>query len=88
MLRLTVMFDTLAIARQLKDVGLDPEHAEAVADAVRQAAEHQQLDVAILATKADLATLEARLIKWVLGIILAVAGLQTAALFALLRLLN
>ena len=82
------MFDTLAIARQLKDVGLDPEHAEAVADVVRQAAEHQQLDVAILATKTDLATLEARLIKWVLGIILAVAGLQTAALFALLRPLN
>ena len=85
MLRFDAMFDTFAIARQLKGVGLDPEHAEAVADAVRQAAKHQQLDVAILATRADLATLEARLIKGVLGIILAVAGLQTAALFALLR---
>ena len=81
-------FDTLAIARQLKGVGLHPEQAEAVADAVRQAAEHQQLDLTILATKTDLAALEARLIEWVPGIILAVAGLQTAALFALLRLLN
>ena len=59
-----------------------------MADAVRQAAEHRPLDVTILATKGDLAILETRLIKWVTGIILAVAGLQTAALFALLRLLN
>ena len=81
------MFDTLATARRLKGVGLDPEQAEAVADAVRQAAEHQ-LDLTMLATRTDLATLEIRLIEWVLGIALAVAGLQTAALFALLRLLN
>ena len=85
MLRLGAMFDKLAIARRLRGVGLDPAHAEAVADAVRQAAEHRQLDVTILATRADLATLEARPIKRVLGIVLAVAGLQTAALFALLR---
>ena len=45
-------------------------------------------DATVLATRADLATLEARLIKWVGGIVLAVAGLQTAALFALLRLMN
>lgn len=82
------MFDTLATARRLKGVGLDPQHAESVADAARQAAEHRPLDATILATRADLAILETRLIKWVLGIILAVAGLQTAALFALLRLLN
>ena len=82
------MFDTLAIMRRLKDVGLDPQHAEAVADAVRQAAEHRPLGATILATKADLAIVEARLITWATGIILAVAGLQTAALFALLRLLN
>ena len=82
------MFDTLAIARQLKGVGIEPEQAEAVADAVRQAAEHQGVDGTVLATKADLATLEARLSKWVVGIVLAVAGLQTAALFALLRLMN
>lgn len=82
------MLDTLAIARRLKSVGLDPRHAKAVADAVCQAAEHRQLDATILATRADLAILETRLITWVSGIILAVAGLQTAALFALLRLLN
>ena len=82
------MFDTLAIARQLKGVGIEPEQAEAVADAVRQAAEHQGVDATVLATRADLATLEARLIKWVVGIVLAVAGLQTAALFAFLRPMN
>ena len=42
----------------------------------------------VVPTKADLATLEARLVKWVVGIVLAVAGLQTAALFAMLRLMN
>ena len=42
----------------------------------------------VVATKADLATLEARLVKRVVGIVLAVAGLQTAVLFAVLRLMN
>ncbi len=88
MLRLAVMFDALATARPARDVGLDPEHVEAAADAVRQAAEDRQLDVSILATRAELATLEAGLIKRPSGLILVGAGRRTAALFAPLRLLN
>ena len=34
------MLDTHAIARQLTDAGLDQHRADAVTDAVRQAAEH------------------------------------------------
>ena len=38
--------------------------------------------------RAGLAELETRLIKWVLGIVLTVAALQTAILVAALRLLG
>ena len=34
------MFDTLAVARALTDADLTPAQAEAIANAVRQAAEH------------------------------------------------
>ena len=34
------MFDTHTIARTLTDAGIDPKHADAITDAVRQAAEH------------------------------------------------
>ena len=78
------MFDTHAIARSLTDADLTPEQADAITDAIRQAAEH---DMAGLATRADLAELrvelaglEARLIKWMIGIVFAGAGLVIAVL--------
>ena len=45
------MLDTHAIARSLTDAGIQPEHADAITAAVRQAAER---DTDTLATKADL----------------------------------
>ena len=93
------MFDTLAIARALTAADFTPAQADALTDAVRQAAEHDAAgvdagtlatkdDVAALeramkahfATKADLATLELRLVKWIVGTGVAVAGLVVAAL--------
>jgi len=78
------MFDTHAIARSLTDADLTPEQADAITDAIRQAAEH---DMAGLATRADLAELrvelaglEARLVKWMIGIVFAGAGLVIAVL--------
>jgi len=78
------MFDTHAIARSLTDADLTPEQADAITNAIRQVAEH---DMAGLATKADLAELrvelaglEARLIKWMIGIVFAGAGLVIAVL--------
>ena len=47
------MFDTLAIARRLADAGIEPAHADALTDAIRDAAEHHR--AADLATRADLA---------------------------------
>ena len=93
------MFDTLAIARALTAADFTPAQADALTDAVRQAAEHDAagVDVGTLATKTDLhaiectmkahfaaktdlATLELRLVKWIVGTGGAVAGLVVAAL--------
>lgn len=67
------MFDTHAIARRLTDAGIAPDHADAIVDAVRQAAEH---DAA--ATPADLAALEARLYRFLLVQAAGIVGLTVA----------
>ena len=74
------MFDTLAIARALTAADFTPAQADALTDAVRQAAEHDAAGVGTLATKADLAALEPRLVKWIVGTGVAGAGLVAAAL--------
>ena len=83
-------FDALAAARDLKAAGIEAEHAEAIAEGMRQAAgaDHAELatkaDIANLhtATKADIAALEARMYRafWIqaaalIGTQLAIAGL-------------
>ena len=76
------MIDTHEIARELTAAGVDPAHADAITNAVRRAAEHDAsgIDVNALATKADLAALELRLVKWMIGVVFAGAGLTIAAL--------
>ena len=79
------MFDTHAIARRLTDAGLSAEQADALTDALRDAAEHDAVgvDVDTLTTKTDLraevASLEARIYRAML--------LQTAATVGLLGML-
>ena len=88
------MFDTHAIARALTAADLTDAQADAITDAVRQAAEHDGagIDAEALATKADLraeiTALEARLAWRLIGAGIAIAGIQAAALFALLRLIG
>ena len=55
------VFDTHAIARTLAAADLKPAQADAITDAVRQAAEHDasRVDPDTLVTKADLAVLRA-----------------------------
>ena len=105
------MFDTHAVARTLTEADLTPAQADAITDAVRLAAEHDAagIDIETLATKSDLAAVEAalkldvasvksdvaslearmsarisaqetRLIKWMVGVGVGVAGLVVAAL--------
>lgn len=69
-------FDTLAAARARKDAGVEPEHAEAIADAVRAAAQAGREE---LATKADLAALELRMTNKLYAVAGALAALIVAA---------
>ena len=76
------MLDTHEIARELTAAGIDPDHADAITKAVRRAAEHDAtgLDINTLATKARLTALELRLVKWMIGVVFAGAGLVVADL--------
>ena len=77
------MFDSLAIVRQLTAAGIDRDHADVIADAVRRAGDHGDHVTADQFT-AGLAALELRLIKWIAGTGVAVTG----AVVGLLRLLD
>ena len=57
--------DTHELVKDLKASGFTDAQAEAVTRAVRQA---QDLDFSNIATKTDLAEVELRLIKWVIGV--------------------
>ena len=73
------MFDTLAVARRLTDAGIDRDHADALADAIREAAEHGDHVTPDL-LRAELSALEPRLIKWMVGTVIAAVGATVAVL--------
>ncbi len=64
------MFDTHAVARTLTEAELTPAQADAITDAVRLAAEHDAaaIDVETLATKSDVAGVEAALKSDIAGV--------------------
>ncbi len=74
------MLDTRAIARQLTAAGIPVDHADAITDAIRQAAESP----ADMATKADLANLRADIYR----AMLIQAGAIVGAVVAILRALG
>ncbi len=86
------MFDTHTIARQLTGAGLTTEQADVITDAVRQAADHgdyaTRTELESLATKVDLASLEARLTWRFAGAILAQTLAILGGVLAMLRLLD
>ncbi|MXW65209.1 MAG: hypothetical protein F4Y00_06245 [Bacteroidetes bacterium SB0662_bin_6] len=71
------MINTLSIARDLSEAGIERSHAEAIAHAMGT----RQGDVA---TKdfvhAEISTLEARLVRWIVGTVFAASGMLFAAL--------
>lgn len=69
------MFDSLTIARQLTEAGIDRAHADALTDAIHQAAGHSEHGTPDM-LDARIATAETRL-TWRM---IAVAGLAVAAL--------
>ncbi len=66
----TTIFDTLQYAKKLKEAGVPEKQAEVQAEALR---EIEQSRIDELATKTDIARLEGeiKLLKWMLGIVLA-----------------
>ena len=77
------MFDTLTIARQSIVAGVDPDQANAITDAIRQAAEHGDY-VTTETLDAQLGALEPRLDR----AMLLQAGAIVGAVVAILRLLG
>ena len=87
------MFDSLTIARQLTDAGIDRGHADALADAIRQAAEHgehvtpERFDAGIAELRTEITGLESRIYRAMLvqagaivGALVSIAGIVVGAL--------
>ena len=79
------MLDTHAIARELTAAGIEHQQADAITNAVRQAAEHGE-HVTPETLRAELAALEARLLWRLVTAGIAIAGIGIG--IAVLRLLN
>ena len=78
----TLVIDTNGIVKKLEARGFSRTQAEGITEALKE------LDVSMLATKADLKDLELRLYKFLAGVLIA-HGLGTAALtVVLLQLLS
>ena len=73
------MFNALEVAHELTAGGVDRDQAEVIAGAISRAAEHGD-HVTSEQFKAGLAELELRLIKWMVGTVLATAGLTVTIL--------
>ena len=84
------MFDSLMIARQLTDAGLERAQADVLADAIRQAAEHGD-HVTPDTLRAEVATLHGAINAFRADICRAMllqAGAIVGAVVAILRLLD
>ena len=84
------MFDSLTIARRLTEVGLDRAQADALADAIRQAAEHGDY-VTPEALRAEVATLHGAISSLrgdIYRAMLLQTGVIVGAVVAILRLLG
>ena len=73
------MFDSLTVARRLTDAGMNRELADATANAIREAAEPGDY-VTPEFLRAELGALETRLIKWMVGTVIAAVGATVAVL--------
>ncbi len=73
-------FNPLEAARDLKAVGIEPEHAEAIAEGLRRAA---TADHDNLATKSDIAALKSEIatLRWMFGFLAALNLAMAAKLF-------
>ena len=89
----TIIFDSLAYARKLKDAGFNEQQAEVLAESQVELIENN------LATKQDLKELETRLVekllehkldvlKWTIGLLLAQTGILVGVFFTIAKMLK
>ncbi len=80
----TVTFDTHKFVKTLKEAGVPEPQAEAFSTAVQESHEAAELatkaDLRGLATKTDLAEMKFELLKWLIGLGIAQAGLLVGLL--------
>lgn len=82
------MLDIIESTRTLTSAGLQPDQAAAIAHVVQQAVEQgdhvtpDQFKTGLSELRTEMARSEARLIRWVGGIMLTAAGIVTAAVVA------
>ena len=78
------MLGTLAVAQRLAAGGVDRDQAEVIADAIRQAVEEgdhvtsAQFNAGIAELRTEMANLETRLVRWMVGTVIATATLTVA----------
>ena len=85
------MLDTLAVARRLAAGGVDRDQAEVIADAIRQAVEQgdhvtsaqfkagmAEMRTEMAEMRTEMANLETRLVRWMIGTVIATATLTVA----------
>ena len=78
------MLGTLAVAQRLAAGGVDRDQAEVIADAIRQAVEEgdhvtsAQFNTGIAELRTEMANLETRLVRWMIGTVIATATLTVA----------
>lgn len=83
-----VTFDTLKFAKRLEASGLPTAHAEAIADAFREATSEELvtrdfLDARLESVKASIEAVKSDIVRWVAGLLIA----QAALIAALVKLL-
>lgn len=88
------MLDTHAVARSLTEAEFTPAQADALTNAIRLAAEHgdqvttDRFEAGLARLGGDLrvemAAVETRLVRWLVGVVLGAAGVTVAAVAALL----
>ena len=80
----TLAMDTHRIVKRLKDAGFTDSQAETLTDIIAETRASDLADVATkvdrapLATKADVAELEVKIIEWLVPLLLGQAGLIVA----------
>ena len=80
------MFNTLTIARQLVAGGVDRDQAEVIAQAIGDGLDHgdhvtsDQFKAGLAEVRTEIANLETRLVRWMVGTVIATAALTVGIL--------